>query len=529
MIPAPRVNTAQQSIMRTIPAPVGGLNGRDSIAAMPETDAYLMDDCLPAGATVDLRSGSDTFVSGLAGPVKTLAVYAGAAGDKLLAFAGGHVYDITSGTATSLVSSKNNDDVITAMFSNAADNAQHLIITTGVDTPYAHNGTALNNLAITGVAGSVTTLNYVYAFKGRLYFAQKDKLGFYYLGVGAIQGAATYFDLGQVSKLGGHLVAIASYSDGSGDTPNDYIVFITSKGECIVFNGFDPSNANNWSLVGRYYSSPLINRKCTFNYGSELILLSLEGAVSFSEVRRVGDAKARGVTTAEYSAITSKLGKFLSVLNNNADVYGWQGLVAAKEGLLLINAPATASPSGAYYLFAMNTITNAWGRVTRWNGISYATFNKRVYFGTFDGKVKLAFEGATDDGSPILANVKQAYSYFDTGGGNNSAFERKHFQWANILVSSNGKPPITAQFNVDYAETEPEYLSDIDEGTGAVWDVASWDTASWSSDDITQRILVTLNKTGVAGSLWLRISAEGITLQWYATNYAFERLRGLLL
>jgi hypothetical protein len=529
VIPSMRVDTRQKIRPKTLPAPVGGLNGRDALPTMDNRDAYRLDNWLPGTATVDSRKGTVQFATGLGGPVRSLEVYAGAVGDTLLAFAAGNVYNVTTGIPSSLVAGKTSDEVIAAMFSNAADNSQHLLVTTGVDTPYRYNGTSISNLTITGIAGSATTLNFVFAFKGRAYFGQRDKLGFYYLAPGAIQGAASYFDLGQVSKLGGYLLAIASYSDGSGETPADYIVFITSKGECIVYSGFDPSSVANWQIVGRYYAGTPIGRKCTFNYGSELVLITLEGAISFSEVRRVGDAKARGVSNAEYGAITSKLGGYLSDLNVNANVSGWQGLLAPLEGLLLINAPATTSPSGGYSLFAMNTTTNAWTRIIDWNGISYCVFNKRLYFGTFGGKINLAFESGADLGLPIRLDCKQAYDYFDNGDGANTAFIRKHFQWANILISCNGTPPLSAQFNVDYVETQPEYLNDIQDALGAEWDVATWDLAEWGADETTQRVLVTLNKSGVAGSLWLRGSITGISLKWYATNYAFTRLEGLLI
>ncbi len=529
MIQSMRVNTRQLHVPKTLPAPTGGLNGRDPLPVMDNRDAYRLDNWLPNTGTVDARKGCQAFATGLGAPVRSLEVYSGAAGDKLLAFANGNVSNVSTGIPSVLASGKSSDEVIAAMFSNAADNSQHLLCVTGVDTPYRYDGTSVSNLTITGVTGSVSTLNYVFAFKGRVYFAQRDKLGFYYLATGAIQGAASFYDLGQVSKLGGYLVAIASYSDGSGETPQDYIVFITSKGECIVFSGFDPSDVNNWALVGRYYAGTPIGKKCTFNYASELVLITLEGAVAFSEIRRVGDSKSKGVATSEYSAITSKLGSYLSDLSMNASANGWQGLIAPTEGLLLINAPATTTPSGAYSLFAMNTKTNAWTRIIDWNGITYCVFNKRLYFGKFDGTINLAFEGFNDLGEDIRLDCKQAYDYFDNGDGANSAFMRKHFQWANILVSCNGTPPLSAQFNVDYVETQPDYLNDLEDSEGAEWDVGTWDLVSWGTDEFTQRVLVTLNKTGVAGSLWLRASINGLSLRWYATNYAFERLSGLLL
>lgn len=524
-----RVNTSQQGIPQTLPAPIGGLNGRDALAVMDPRDAFFMDNLIPSSASVDSRKGTVGFVATLGAPVKSLEVYTGGAGDQMLAFAGGQVYNVTTGIASSLVSGKLNDDVITAMFSNAATNAQFMLVTTGTDTPYSYDGAAIANLTITGITGSVSTLNFVAAFKGRVYFGQRDKLGFYYLPVGQIQGAASYFDLAQVSLKGGYLVAIASFSsEASGVGPRDYIVFITSKGECIVYDGFDPSAAANWVLVGRYFAAPPIGKKCTFNYNTELVLLTLDGAVPFSEIRRAGVAKASGVSDADYTAITSKLGKYLSDLNTYADVGGWQGTVYSLGGLLLINTPASASPSGAYNLFAMNTTTNAWTRITRWNGISYCVFNRRLYFGKFDGRIMLADEGRLDDGEAILCDCKQAYNYFD-GGSGKGAYENKHFQWANLFVECDGKPPLSAQFNVDFLESQPEYLLDVDDSLGAPWDTSDWDIAEWGSDGRTQQVLVTLNKAGTVGSLWFRASLNGLTLKWFATGYVFTKLRGLLI
>ncbi len=106
------------------------------------------------------------------------------------------------------------------MFSNAGD--QFLIGVSGLDVPFSFDGTTVTNLTMTGMTGSAANLSYVFSFKGRLYYAQKDQLGFYYLGVGDIQGALNYFDLSQIAKLGGYLVAIASFSTDAGNGPQDY-------------------------------------------------------------------------------------------------------------------------------------------------------------------------------------------------------------------------------------------------------------------------------------------------------------------
>jgi hypothetical protein len=433
----PKVKTGQTARTLTIPAPVGGLNGRDSLAAMPQHDAFVLDNLVPGTATCEGRGGFTTHSSGFGAPVESVVPYVGGASRKLLAFAGGKVFDAstpnppayqndgtdttgftltanctldsvggrlrvgingggviqgasvsfatvigtvytvsldctaTTGgglfvtvpgsfsvlgvgnsllvnfTATALVSTisfgaNNNvagnwtefdnvyvasvlpvaiqsgrvgNRIISTMFSNAG--AQFLIGVSGLDVAFSYDGTTFSNLAITGITGSAANLSHVFTFKGRLFFAQKDQLGFYYLAVGAIQGAASYFDLSQVARKGGYLVASASFSADSGNGPADYAVFITSEGEYIVYAGTDPSNASNWALVGRYYAAPPIGRKCTFNYGSELVIITMDGAVPFSAIRAEGDA-------ADKDAITYKLGRLLQDQNVNSAVQGWE-------------------------------------------------------------------------------------------------------------------------------------------------------------------------------------------------------------
>lgn len=531
MIPSPRrISTAQTTQPVTIPAPIGGLNGRDPLANMDSRDAYLMDNVFPGTASVDSRRGCvRQTATSLGAPVQSLEVYAGGAGDRMLAWAGGTVWNVTAPVPSQLATGKLGNVVITTMFSNAADNAQHLIAVSGSDVPMRFDGVALSDLALTGTLGLPSTLNFVFAFKGRLFWGQRDRLGFYFLPPGAIQGELSYFDLGQQARLGGKLVAIASYSESSnGQSPDDYIVFITSKGECIVYAGYDPSNAGAWGLVGRYYTAPPIGTRCTVNYGTELVILTQEGAVPFSQVRRAGDAKAQGVAGAAYSAITSKLGKFLSDFNLYSDVPGWQGVqYSGGGGWLLLNVPASPVITGSYYQYVMNTTTNAWCRFTGWNGICFAVFNRRLYFGRADGFVMLADEGRLDDGAAIRFDVKPAYNNFDDGKG--LGFVQKHFQWASVLLTCDGVPALSGKFNVDYVDDTPQYLNDIVAPPGAPWDTTRWDDGMWGDDNRSQRFIVTLNKGGTAGTLWLRGQLVGLTFTWYATQFTMQRTAGLLI
>jgi len=494
---------------------------------MAPTDAYLLDNMVPGTASVDSRTGCEKFsTASLGAPVQSMEVYTGATGSKMLAWAGGKMFEVSTGTPNLLVDSLLSSLVVAAMFSNAADNAQHMIIVNGADSPRSYDGTTTTALTMTGVDGSQNTLNYVFAFKGRLYFGQRDKLGFYYLPPGQIQGALEYFDLGQQSKKGGYLVAIGSFSESStGESPNDYIVFVTSEGEYIVYAGYDPSNADAWQLVGRYFSSSPIGRRCLLNYGTDLLILTLEGLLPFSLIRQAGDDSSSGVAGSGYTALTSKLGDYLLNLNVNADVPGWEGVQYSRAGWLIVNVPATSAISGAYYHYVMNTTTNQWCRFTNWNGLTFCVFNRRLYFGRYDGYIMLADEGRLDDGQPIKCDVKTAYNYFN---GNEGATQ-KHFQWANLIVSCDGEPPISGRFNVDFKEDQPEYVNQLAPSAGAEWDVTAWDEGIWGDDGRTQRFIITLNKGGFAGSLWMRASLQGLTLRWYTTQFVMQPTQGLLI
>lgn len=513
------VDTRQTAKPFVVPAPIGGLNGRDSLASMPPMDAYLLDNWVPGTATVDSRTGYVPHYTALGAAVQSLEVYTGGAASKMLAFAGGKIFNASvAGIAgPPLQSGRNSNNVQTAMFSNAGN--QFLIGVSGLDVPFYYDGSVITNLLMTGMVGSASTLSNVFAFKGRLYFCQRGQLGFYYLPVGQIQGALSYYDLSQVAQRGGYLMAMASFSMDAGNGPNDYAVFITSEGEYIVFGGYDPDDApNNWGIVSRYYSAPPIGRACAYNYNSDLIVITIEGVLPFSAIRQTGGA-------LDTDALTSKLGTQLSAFNANSNVPGWSALLYSRSHWLVLNVPASSSIAGDYYQFVMNTKTKAWARFTNLNGICWTVFNGRLYFGAASGKVFLADEGQLDDGQPIKVDSKQAYNAFDNGYG--SGFSNKQFHFAKLVVGSDGEPPLSAKLNTDYLDGQPDYVGAPSSGTGAEWDVSDWDTASWGAELNTQTFTVALGEYGQVGSLWLRGLLTGTRLKWYATKYLLTVAKGL--
>jgi hypothetical protein len=506
----------------TLGAPTGGLNGRDSLAEMPHGDAFVLDNWFPNSTSVDTRGGSLTFATGLPSSVDSLEVFTGAGGSKMLAFSGGGIYNVTNAGAVgaALASGKTSSRVTTCMFSNAG--SQFLLIYTGADAPMSYDGTTLNTLTITGLTGSQNLLLAGMVFKGRIFLTQAGQLGFYYLAVGAIQGAASYFDLQQQSLKGGYLVAICTYSqESAGQGPQDYAIFVTSEGEYIMYAGSDPSNSAAWSLVGRYFGPPPIGKKSWFRFRSDIYFLTEEGILSFSQIRRMGE------NAAGNDYLTAKLGRIYTDLTVNQNTHGWGGLIYPRGTGLVVNVPLTGGVTGAYCQFLMNTNTNAWSRYTNWNGISWALLNRRMYFGTAAGTVVLADEGFTDDGTIVPATARQAWNTFEDDHGMGEA--EKHFHFASFALQADGVPSISCSINVNFTDEQPQNAPALVPGSGGVWDVATWDVDDWGGAANTQNITVPVGKIGYTASPWVQAVSASAKIRWFATRIILEKTRGVLL
>jgi hypothetical protein len=521
MVQRRKPNRGRRSVPRTLPAPTGGLNGRDALGDMPPEDAFRMENWIPNNTSVDTRGGSDDWATGVPAAVESLEVYTGGAGSKMLAFGDGKIYDVTLGGAVgaALLSSRSSDIVTTAMFSNAG--TQFLLIYSGADQPLSYDGTSLVGLTITGLTGSQNTTHSPMAFKGRVFIAQEDQLGFYYLGVGAIQGAASYFDLSQQSFKGGALLTQVSVSTDGGAGPQDYAVFVTTEGEYIVYSGTDPSNAATWALVGRYYGPTPIGRKGWFKFRSDVYFITDEGVLSLTEIRQLGQENKDDMY------LTGKLGRYFSDAVRYRDTHGWTGVIYPRGRMLLINCPLTGSTAGEYTQFVMNTSgKDRWTQFRGWDALCFTVFNQRLYFGTFDGKVVLADEGFTDNGAAVNAVARQAWNTHDDDYGMGDANKRYHM--VSFAVSADGAPALACTLNINYENDEPQVITALAPTSGAEWDLADWDVEDWAGEAATQHLTVQIGKFGYISSVWMKAEATASEIRWYASRILIERTKGVL-
>jgi hypothetical protein len=137
----------------SVPAPVGGVNARDSLAAMPPTDAILMDNWFPQPSFVSLRNGSQLWASGLPGAVETVMAYNGLGSRKLFGASGSAIYDITTQGAVgaAVVPGLTTNRLQHAMFNAGGGN--FLVWVNGLNTPQFYDGTTGNIVTFNNLVG----------------------------------------------------------------------------------------------------------------------------------------------------------------------------------------------------------------------------------------------------------------------------------------------------------------------------------------------------------------------------------------
>ena len=149
---------AKQNTAKTasIPAPIGGWNGRDSLAQMAPTDAVQMVNWYPTPTDVTMRKGYTKSSTGITGAVNTLMNYPTTSGYKLFAAAGTKIWDATNSTATTSFSSLTSDKLQYVNFTNTAGN--YLVTCNGLDPVTIYDGTSWFTVATTATSQTISSI-----------------------------------------------------------------------------------------------------------------------------------------------------------------------------------------------------------------------------------------------------------------------------------------------------------------------------------------------------------------------------------
>ncbi len=477
-----------RSSVVTLPAPFGGWNARDTLAAMPPEDAIRLENWIPDAGGVRTRSGYTQHATGVGSRVDSLMEYSSPTANKLFAVssAGGLYECSATATATSLVTGFTNSKFQHVMMGTPA--GSYLITCNGAEQPRMYDGSTWATASVTGCTAGSSSFIHVTAHQSRLWFVQKDTLDAWYLPVASVQGAANRLQLGPFCRKGGYLQAIVSWTRDGGQGMDDQIVFLTSNGEAVLYSGTDPSSSTLWAKVGTFNIPPPVGRRCFAQIGADVGLITAQGVVPLSQILPLSPTGASKV------AVTDKITHaFEEAYRRASTVFGWQLIENAKERLLIVNVPVTDATE--LEQFAMNVQSGAWCRWTAIDAHCWSNFGDSLFFGGLDGKIYRYGNGASDDnGTPITAVSQSAFT--NCGGPNTEQF---HQARPSMLAPDGLTPGIS--ISVDYDTDLPEIVSIPYDGAGGLWDVSPWDTTDWAGGSVLVKDWQAVNGVGTTASI----------------------------
>lgn len=484
---------------KSIPAPVGGWNSRDSLDLMEPTDAILLDNWFPRLSSCELRRGSRIHATGIgSGDVETLVEWASGGAQKFIACGTGHIYDATAfNTAgTSLASGFSVDAWQTINF------RERLILVNGTDQPQQYNGTAVTAANYTGIADD-SVLIAVSSYRSRLYFVEKNSLSVWYGAVDAITGALTEFDASSLFGRGSTLVYAGPWATTGDSSTTAYFALISNYGEVILYSGSNPADSS-WTISGRYQIPTPLGYRAFHPFLSDLLVLTDEGLFPLSRVATQG---------LENSRINDKIASSMQErVRVNSEILGWAVVYYPRGQMLLCNVPSSSTSSEQH---VQNTLTGAWCRFTGWNATVLSLFRGKLYYGDRFGRVCEADIGEDDIGQEIYYDVRTAFNYLD------DRTSSKRFLMAKPLISSSLMVSLTVQVDVDFEDKSTLVETLIGTG-GSEWDTAVWELSEWAPEGFVDDEWRSVSGIGECVSFRLRGRVRGLTMSLTTFRILYE-------
>jgi len=363
------------------------------------------------------------------------------------------------------------------------------------------------NYAITGVNSN--KLVHVNLFKNFLFFVEENSLRAWYLPVGEVAGAASQLDFGGYARNGGYLQAMGTWTLDAGQGADDYAVWITNNGEAIVYTGTNPADSATWGLEGIWQLGQTFARRCFLKFGGDLLLLTQDGLSPLTAALQSSRLDPRVNLTDK---IYYEISREISLYSTN---FGWQVIYFAKENMLIINVPSTEG----IQQYCMHTISKAWCSFSGLSANCWEMNFDNIYFGG-NGYVAQFWNGYSDDGNNINAEVQQAYSYFDSPG------QQKRFTMIRpIFQTDNGLPGVLVGINTDFdAQNSLGAVSyNAVSSTLGTWDNSTWDEQVWGGNLTLTKLWQGVTGIGYSGGIIMKVATQGIDVHWVSSDYVMER------
>lgn len=461
--------TKREASHYTFPSPIRGWILNENLAQVAPAGAAVLDNFICTTTGVRARGGASRFAT-LGGPVGTLMTYRGPVGEQFFATAEGQIFNITSVDPEIVpaadVSGLLSSDWQYELFSTVASN--FLVAVNGADLMHQYDGTAWQEIdatstpSITGIA--TDSLTHVWSYANRLFMVEGGTMTAWYLPVGSVGGAALDFSLAGTFKRGGSLWFGATWSLDAGDGLDDKCVFVSTEGEVAIYEGTDPSDANNWRLIGVYYITRPLGPRAVMQAGGDLVVATETGVVPLSE------AINRDTAALEVGSFSAQISPYWQSQAQAIRSENWELLKWPEAKLMLVSQP---NASGQGTCLAANLDTGAWSRVTGWNTMRLGLYDDRAFYADIAGNVFEVDVGGSDDGSPYTCVYIGQHEEMGAGLRLKQVKQGRAIFAARTEINPLVSVQVNYQNNPSLAPSSPLDVED------AEWDSAIWDQGRW--------------------------------------------------
>ncbi|HEY1299247.1 MAG TPA: hypothetical protein VGF07_02045 [Stellaceae bacterium] len=527
----------------SLPPPLKGWNARDPFEAMDPQDAITLDNWYPDYGGCRSRDGCAVYAAtDSASPVPTLAVWRHGSPSALVAASGSQLWDVSGGIATKAVvigSDYQSDWWASANFNG------YLFLVNGIDPPQQWQGPASGDAVAAGftldpAAGFdpsyINALNGIAVKHNRLFFWTGRDPGFWYGPLLGIAGTLSYFPFDQLVPDGAALVAVETLTYDGGTGIADYTVFILSTGEMLSYSGTDPSNPDNWALVGLYVIAAPVGgaevsgenaypNRGTLRYGGDVYVITSSDHAKMSQLitaLKLGQMPPRS-KASQAVADAVALGRTLP---------GWQVIYWGYKRRLVFNVP---QPDGTFQQHLYNPALDAWSRYVGIPAITWCVWGDRLFFGTPQGMICEHGVGSSDQfywyrvpwnttpwnssrwsqqvENPINATAQQAWNLFGTP-------LEKRVAAVRPVIQSIGAADFNFSLGFDYGK--PSVTITVNQANlRSPWNTSPWNTSPWSDTATVDALWHVASGDGSAVSLM--VGAAGVQpLTWVRTDLRLE-------
>ena len=570
----------------SVPAPVGGWNGRDSLAQMSPTDAVQMVNWYPTPTDVTMRKGYTIVSTGITGNVNSLMNYTKTDGTyNLFAAANTKIYDAKPSVAVQVFSGISSDKFQHVNLTNTA--GHFLVACNGSDPTMIYDGSAWFKVATTTTAQTISSIT---------------KVG----------TTATLTTAAPHGLITSNRVTI------SGATANDYngTFVITVTGANTFTYTMLTTPAANATVVGTYTTIGitgvdsstfigvnLFKNRLYFTQKNTLSCWYLDvnsiGGVAnplyFGGIaRNAGYLQAMGTWTLDagqgaddYAVFVTSMGEVI-VYNgtdptsattwaltgvwqmgqtfNRRCFFKWAGdlLLLTQDGLV----PLASALQSSRLDPRINLTDKIYYPISVACTNYFANFGWQIQYFASENMLILSIPTSTGMEQYVMHTITKAWARFtgieayswEVSGDNDMHFggngyvatfytansdngtnitaavqqaysyfdspgQNKRFTMVRpILQSDGGTPAVLCGLSVDFQPIDNTGAISFNPSsqTVGIWDEAKWDANNWGGGLITTRIWQGVTGIGFAGSINLTAVAQGIELHWASTDYVME-------